>query len=109
VLLPIREVKDESTRLRFHRKDLKRSDAVLVFWGDAHEAWFRDRYFELIGAVKAQRRNRIPVLCLSSPPRPARTQYARPDLPFEQVPDLQCTTIWPLFRHLHPDAGGKTQ
>jgi len=107
VLLPIRDVSDESVRRRYHRRDLKKSDAVLVFWGSvATEPWFRDRYLELIGTRRKQRGGRIPALCLGSPPNPdRRNQYSRPDLPFEQVLDLRCDTILPLLRYFPVDGG----
>jgi hypothetical protein len=107
-LLPIRDVDDERVRLRHLREDLKSSDAVVVYWGRAKETWFRDQFRELIGARKKRRKAPLPALCLSCPPDQTREQYRRPDLHFEQVADLNCsTTLRPLFQYLQtvPDAG----
>lgn len=101
-LLPICKVDDERVRLRQHREDLRTSDAVLLYWGRAGEAWFRDQFRELIGARKKRRRTLLPALCLSSPPDSNREQYRRPDIHFEQVADLQCNGVRRLFSHLEP-------
>jgi hypothetical protein len=107
-LLPIRDVDDERVRLRHHREDLKSTDAVLVYWGRAGESWFRDQFRELIGARKKRRKAPLPAICVSYPPDKAREQYRRPDLHFEQVSDLNCsTTLRPLFHYLEPVGNGR--
>jgi hypothetical protein len=105
-LLPIRDVDDERIRIRDLRETLKTSDAVLVYWGAARESWFRDQFRELIAAQKKRRGKRLPSLCVSSPPDPTRDHFRLPDLPFEQVPDVECKTLRPLLRYLDaPPAG----
>jgi len=101
-LLPIRDVDDERLRLRHHREDMKASDAVVVYWGQAGEPWFRDQYRELIGA-RSKRRRALPALCLSAQADPRREHYRRPDLPFEHIVGLNCASFRHLFRHLEPN------
>ena len=105
-VLPIREVDDKSVRRRDHRDTLKNCQAALVYWGaNSSESWFREEQREVIKA-RLKRRNRpLPALCLSSAPRTeAQAEaYNRPDLPFQQVPDLDCSKLRPLFRHLQGD------
>jgi hypothetical protein len=105
-VLPIREVDDESVRLRDHRSTLKTCHSVLVYWGaTAKESWFRDQQRDIIGARKKRRpTNPLPALCLSSSPDADPAANNRPDLPFQQISDLECSNLSRFFHHLETSA-----
>jgi hypothetical protein len=106
-VLPIREVDDQSVRRRDHRATLKSCQAALVYWGaKSPESWFREEQREVICARLKRRSNPLAALCLSSPPRAGAEAYNLPDLPFQQVADLDCSKVRPLLRHLEIATNG---
>lgn len=84
---------DADKRKRDHRETLKLSDAVILFWGDADETWFRETLFELMKARCTARRNRpfaAEALYLSRPLRQEKAQYrSHLDLVVEQSGTFQ--------------------
>jgi hypothetical protein len=106
-VLPIREVDDKNVRRRDHRDTLKNCQAALVYWGEkSSESWFREEQREVINARLKRRTKPLPALCLSSPPRTEAEAYNRPDLPLQQVSDLDCSKVRPFFRHLERITNG---
>jgi len=106
-VLPIREVDEASLRLRDHRATLKTCQAVLVYWGaTSAESWFREQQREVIGVRQKRRRSPLPAVCLSLSPHADPAAYNRPDLPFQQVSDLQCSNVRRFFRYLEAPANG---
>jgi hypothetical protein len=106
-VLPIREVDDASVRLRDHRATLKTCQAVLVYWGaTSEESWFREQQREVIGVRQKRRTSPLPAVCLSSSPHADPAAYNRPDLPFQQVPNLQCSNLRPFFHYLESVRNG---
>jgi hypothetical protein len=101
-------VDDERIRIRDLRGWLKVSDAVVVYWGNAQQSWFSEQLREIIAAQKKRRGKPLPSLCISSPPNPARDHFRLPDLPFEQVADIECHPLRPLLRYLEPQVEGAT-
>lgn len=109
-ILPIRDVNDESIRLRDHHATLKTCQAVLVYWGaTAPASWFREQQREVIGARKKRRTKPLPALCLSSSPQAYPAADTLPGLPLQQVQDLECPSVRRFFRYLEidPTGGGK--
>jgi TIR domain len=106
-VLPIREVDDASARLRDHRETLKSCDAVLVYWdATSKEAWFREKQREVIGARQKRRASPLPAFCLSSSPYADPAAHSRPDLPLQQVPNLECSNVRRSFSHLETAGNG---
>jgi hypothetical protein len=100
-ILPIRDVDDESTRLRDHRATLKTCASVLVYWGAMTSAsWFREQQREVIGARKKRRTKRLPALCLSSSPHADPASDALPGLPLLRIANLECQDVRRFFSHL---------
>lgn len=97
--LPIRDVEDESLRLRDHRESLKLCQAVLIYWGaSGSEAWFREQQRELIG-VRVKRKNRpLAALCLACSPKADPASDSLPWLPVQPVSSVDCTNV---RRHFH--------
>jgi hypothetical protein len=107
-ILPIRNVDDESLRLRDHRETLRTCESVLLYWGaTTTEFWFREQRREVIGARRKRRTKWLPALCLSSSPHADPASQALPDLPLQRIPDLECQSVRQFFSHLQ--AGAKSQ
>jgi hypothetical protein len=105
-VLPIREVDEASVRLRDHRATLKSCQAVLVYWGaKSPQSWFREQQREVIGARQKRRIAPLPALCISSSPLADPIADNRPDLPFHQISDLECSSVRRFFRHLENGEG----
>jgi hypothetical protein len=100
-VLPIHKVDDESVRLRDHRSILMTCHAVVIYWGaKAKEAWFREQQRDVIGARQKRRANPLPGFCLSLSPDADPDTCSRPDFPFQQISDLECSKVRPFFSYL---------
>jgi len=103
VWLPPVNQMEEKQRRKDHRETLKLSDAVLLYWGAADEAWFRENLRELIKArtSRSSSRHLAEVIYIGSPPLREKLQYRNQlDLVVEQVGDFQPETLTPLFERL---------
>ena len=88
-----------------HRATLNLSDAVVIYWGMADEAWFRENLRELITARsrRSSRRNLAGAIYFGAPPLGAKKQYHNQqlDLVLEQFDDFQPEGLRPLLQRLH--------
>jgi hypothetical protein len=104
-ILPIRDVNDASVRLRDHRATLKSCQAVVVYWGAMSSvSWFREQQREVIGARQKRRTKPLPALCLSSSPQANPAADTLPDLPLQQISNLDCTSVRRHFQLLEAPA-----
>jgi hypothetical protein len=74
---PPSSMTDKRELLKDHRKLLKDSHAVVLYWGAADEAWFRENLRNL-EAARVQRRNRpfaAEAIYFSQPERSEKEQY----------------------------------
>ena len=67
VWLPPVNAMDEKQRRKDHRATLGLSDAVVLYWGMADEAWFRENLRELIKTRRSTRRRLAKAIYLSPP------------------------------------------
>jgi hypothetical protein len=103
VWLPPVNQMEEKQRRKDHRETLKLSDAVLLYWGAADEAWFRENLRELIKArtSRSSSRHLAAVIYFDPPPLNEKLQYRNQlDLVVEQVGDFQPENLNPLFERL---------
>jgi hypothetical protein len=104
VWLPPVNVTDPRARDKDHRETLKLSDAVILYWGAADEAWFRGTLRELTKARSTTRRNRpfaAEAIYFGRPPRQEKGQYRTYlDLVFEQFKGFQPDALRPLLERL---------
>jgi hypothetical protein len=106
-LLPIRDVDDESLRLRDHREWLKSCQAVLIWWGaSGPESWFREQQRELIGARLKRKRRPLPALCVASSPKADPSIHSLPGLPVRRVRDVSCSNVRNHLRLLEVPPNG---
>jgi hypothetical protein len=103
VWLPPVNQMEEKQRRKDHRETLKLSDAVLLYWGAADEAWFRENLRELIKARTSRNSSRhlAAVIYFDPPPLNEKLQYRNQlDLVVDQVGEFQAENLKPLFERL---------
>jgi hypothetical protein len=103
VWLPPVSQMEETRRRRDHRETLKLSDAVLLYWGNANEDWFRENLRDVIKARTRRSGNRhlAAAIYLGGPPRNEKTGYKNQiELVFEQFDTFQPDGLKPLFQQL---------
>jgi hypothetical protein len=105
--LTMLQAEDALDRLEDHRMWLETSEAVVVFWGPTSpERWFREQQRDVIVARQKRQARPLPGLCLSLHPHANPEALNRPDLPFEQVSDLECSNLSRFFRYLDIGTSG---
>lgn len=105
---PIEEVDDESQRFNDHQDTLQDCEALLIYWGTGSPLkWYRDQVRDVIGARKKRSSRQLPALCVATSPHANPVRDARPDLPLQQIPNLDCPNLRTLFRHLEIGAGSR--
>ncbi len=103
---------DPRARDKDHRETLKQSDAVILYWGAADEAWFRHTLLELTKVRSRARRNRpfaAEAIYFSHPPLQEKEQYRNHfDLVFEQFKGFQPEALRPFLDRLRRTKGAAT-
>jgi TIR domain len=109
VWLPPVNVTDPRECDKDHRETLKLSDAVILYWGAADEAWFRRTLRELTKARSTTRRNRpfaAEAIYFSRPPCDEKGQYrTHLDLALEQFQGFQPEAMRPFLDRLRQTKG----
>jgi hypothetical protein len=109
VWLPPVNVTDSREWDKDHRETLKLSDAVILYWGAADEAWFRRTLRELTKARSTTRRNRpfaAEAIYFSRPSRHEKGQYrTHLDFALEQFQGFQPEAMRPFLDRLRQTKG----
>jgi hypothetical protein len=103
VWLPPVNVQEKKKRDKDHRETLKLSDAVVLYWGQADEGWFRENLRELTKArtTRSSRPFSAEAIYFSYPHRSEKDQYrSHLDLAFEQFEDFRPDALKPLIQRL---------
>lgn len=106
VWLPPINIAEEKQRRKDHRETLKLSDAVMLYWGNSDEGWFRENLRELTKArtTRSSRRALAVGIYFSPPPLREKAQYRHYlDLVIEQQGSFNPETLNPLLERLRAD------